>query len=82
MKTKEAKNVNVGKDSLSLSIFLNDRFTKNERTVAIDKIADTCYVSRQVVYNWIYGHSRIPELYKHKIEEIFETPIFNQIENL
>lgn len=81
MEKNSNKSTKVTKDSKALASFLNDSFSKNEKTVAIDKIMDSCFVTRQVVYNWMYGHCRIPELYKRKIEEIFSTEIFCEMEN-
>lgn len=68
----------VKKDSIALHDFLHS-FTRNEMVVAIDKICSECYVPRQTVHNWQKGLARIPELYKRKIEEIFEKQIFSQL---
>lgn len=66
------------KDSTALGEFLAG-FTRNEHAVAIDKISQGCLVPKQTVYNWKFGLCRIPELHKRKIEEIFQTPIFDKL---
>lgn len=66
------------KDSIALGKFLA-RFSRNEHAVAIDKISQGCLVPKQTVYNWKFGLCKIPELHKRKIEEIFQTPIFDKL---
>lgn len=65
-------------DSKALCKFLG-QFTRNEHAVAIDKISENCLVPKQTVYNWKFGLCRIPELHKLKIEEIFQTKIFDKL---
>ena len=66
------------KDSIALSKFL-EQYSRNEHAVAIDKISQGCLVPKQTVYNWKFGLCKIPELHKRKIEEIFQTPIFDKL---
>lgn len=67
------------KDSYALSAFLNGFNSRHERLLAKEKIAKECLVPTYTVNNWIYGLSRIPELHKRKIEEIFATEIFTRL---
>lgn len=66
----------IKKDSSALYDFLHS-LSRNEMIVAIDKICSYCYVPRQTVHNWQHGLARIPELHKHKIEEVFRQHIFS-----
>lgn len=68
----------VKKDSIALHDFLHS-FSRNEMVVAIDKISSECYIPRRTVHNWQRGLAWIPELHKHKIEEIFGKQIFSRI---
>lgn len=67
------------KDSIALSNFLAGFNSRYERLLAKEKIAKECLVPNYTVNNWLYGLSRIPELHKLKIEEIFGEQIFSRI---
>lgn len=74
----DKKNDEIRKDSIALRDFMN-RFTRNRRTNVIDQICAGCLVPRYTVMNWARGLSRIPELHKRKIEEIFSEHIFDSL---
>lgn len=65
----------ITKDSIALCTYL-DTFDSKQRAEKVNQIAAGCFVSRYVVYNWTYGLTRIPELFKRKIEEICNSQIF------
>lgn len=67
------------KDSESLVAFLNSFESRYERLFAQERICKECLVPAYTVRNWKYGLARIPELHKHKIEEIFGKQIFSRI---
>lgn len=69
------------KDSEALTNFLNGFQSRYERLLAQEKICKECLVPAYTVRNWKYGLSRIPELHKRKIEEIFDKQIFSRITN-
>lgn len=69
------------KDSEALAEFLNGFKSRYERLLAQEKICKECLVPAYTVRNWKYGLSRIPELHKCKIEEIFGIKIFTRITN-
>lgn len=46
----------------------------------IRKMAEECMVPLSTFNNWQYGVCRIPDLAKHKIEEIAGQKIFNATE--
>ena len=71
----------VTKDSEALQTFLDSFPSRYERLAAEEKIARDCYVPKYTVRNWKYGLSRIPELHKRKIEEIFDQSIFWRLTN-
>lgn len=73
-----SKNDEIRKDSIALRDFLN-RFSNHRKTYVIDRICDGCLVPRHTVFNWARGLSRIPELHKRKIEEIFSERIFDSL---
>lgn len=68
----------IKSDSVALRDFLHS-FSRNEMIVAVDRISAGCIVPRQTVHNWQHGLCRIPELHKHKIEEIFGKEIFSRL---
>lgn len=72
----ESRRAEITKDCKALSNFLAP-MTRAEKTVAINRICEGCYVPRHTVWNWINHLSRIPELHKRKIEEIFSISIFD-----
>lgn len=69
----------IKKDSQALTDFLHGFESRYERLLAQEKISKECLVPAYTVRNWMYGLSRIPELHKRKIEEIFATQIFSRI---
>ena len=74
----DSKNNEIRKDSIALRDFLN-RFTRGRRTWIIDQICSGCLVPRYTVNNWARGMTRISELHKRKIEEIFSERIFDSL---
>lgn len=70
------RKVMITKDNERLLAFLNASASAEERADKITDIAKGCFVTRQVVYNWMFGKTRIPTLHKHKIEEIFGKQVF------
>ena len=71
----------VTKDSEALQTFLASFPSRYERLAAEEQIARNCYVPKYTIRNWKYGLSRIPELHKRKIEEIFNQTIFHRLTN-
>ena len=69
------------KDSEALVDFLNSFPSRYERLAAEEQISRNCYVPKYTVRNWKYRLSRIPELHKRKIEEIFNQTIFCRLTN-
>lgn len=74
----DAKNNEIRKDSIALRDFLN-RYANHSKTYIIDQICEGCLVPRYTVFNWMRGLTRIPELHKRKIEEIFSEHIFDSL---
>lgn len=71
----------VKKDSEALTDFLNSFESRYERLMAQEKICRECIIPAYTLRNWKYGLSRIPELHKRKIEEVFAKTIFTRITN-
>ena len=67
------------KDSIALRAYYDTLRHGAERTMLTLRIAEGCRVPRYTVYNWKSGMSRIPELYKDKIEEIAGRKIFERL---
>lgn len=64
------------KDGERLLEFINNSESAELRASRITEIACGCMVTRQVVYNWMFGKTRIPALHKQKIEEVLGVSIF------